>query len=126
MKKKRRIGLIVLLMMLAALHIQAADGNRAEAGTGYVNLKKLVSADSHGGQIVIRNYTESYAELTDGNTCFDIPADGGVVIPCQPGAEYGFSLHIETDAGYYIHEFDSYCGNKFVIQESWESGEIKI
>lgn len=126
MEKRFRIGLMMLLMMLAALHIQAADENRSEAGATYVDLKKLDTTETQAHHIAIRNYTEFDAELTDGETRFAIPADGGVVIPCEPDAEYGFSLHIETEAGYNFHEFDAYCGNKFVIHEPWEGDEIKI
>jgi hypothetical protein len=113
-------------MLLAALYIQAADENWAETKETDINLRELVLADVHGSQIIIRNYTNFDAELTDGKALFNIPADGGAIIPCQSDAEYNFSLNIETDTGNYFHEFDSRCGKKFAICEDQNDGGTEL
>ncbi len=122
-KAMQSVGLMTVLM-LSALYLQAGE-NRAEAGGTDMNLRELVSAEIQG-QIVIRNYTGFTAELTDGKSFFDIPADGGAIIPCQPDAEYNFSLNIETDEGNYFNEFDSRCGKKFAICEDRNDGGTEI
>ena len=101
------------------------SGNVAKAQDSDFDLKELVSAEVQG-QIIIRNYTGSDAELTDGKSFFYIPADGGAIIPCQPDAEYNFSLNIETDGGNYFNEFDSRCGKKFTICEDRNDGGTEI
>ncbi|QTA91243.1 Uncharacterized protein dnm_073070 [Desulfonema magnum] len=110
--------------MFSGLYLQVVE-NRAESAGTDINIRELVSAEMHD-QIVIRNYTGFDAELTDGKSFFDIPADGGAIIYCESDAEYNFSLSIETDEGTYFNEFDSHCGKKFAICEDWNDGGTEI
>lgn len=116
------IGLMTVLM-LSALYLEAGENRAGE--TGSIKLRELVSAEMQG-QIVIRNYTDFDAELTDGKNFFDIPADGGAIIPCEPDTEYNFSLSIETDGETCFSDFDSHCGKKFAICEDQNDGGTEI